>query len=223
MTRIASQNIVDLLPIHKGVIFVKKEITKDERIKASFFAYDTQTQSLSSATKNAYLITKFGSAASVITPHLADYISCGVLKLKNGSIFICYKSGEIGIFSDKGILLFSDDVYYHEYPVRDCTDDEDSIWFTVPDSNQIVCYSLDKKRITLRIGDDTNPTFGRPLTIEKIDKHLYVCCKSESAIKRVSLDNYTVETYKTFDEPLYKYLRIDDNEFVLLESGLYLL
>ncbi len=223
MVKIVPQNIVDLLAVNKSVVFVKKEITKDERIKASFFAYDTQTQSISAATKNAYLITKFGPAASVITPHLADYISCAAKRLQNGSVFICYKTGEIGIFSDKGVLLFSDDVYYHEYPVRDCTDDGDNIWFTVPDSNQIVCYSLAKKRIVLRIGDDSKPTFGRPLTIEKYDDALFVCCKSESAIKRVSLNNYSVTTYKTFDEPLYKYLRVDGKEFVLLESGLYLL
>lgn len=223
MTKIFSENIVDLLAINKGVIFIKKEVTADDRIKASFFAYDTQTASISSATKNAYMFTKFGSVASVITPHLSDYISCAARKLHNGSVLLCYKTGEIGIFSDKGVLLYSDDIYYHDFPVRDCADDGDLIWFTVPDSNQIVCYSLIKKRILLRIGDDAAKTFARPLTIEKIDDALYVCCKDQAAIKKVSLQNYTVETYKTFDEPLYKYLRVDGNEFVLLESGLYVL
>ncbi len=87
----------------------------------------------------------------------------------------------------------------------------------------IVKYSLLQNRVVMRIGGDTSATFLNPVSVEEYDGFLFVCCKDARKIRRVRLSDYTVDEYKEFDEPVFKYLRVGSCEFVVLESGVYML
>ena len=87
----------------------------------------------------------------------------------------------------------------------------------------IVKYSLLQNRVVMRIGGEGASTFINPVSVETYDGCLYVCCKNARKIRRVRLSDFTVEEYKEFDEPVFKYLRVGKHEFAVLESGVYML
>lgn len=227
------ENIVDLIPFSSGILFVIKDGQLKGTSKVSFYSFDVKTKSIASVTKNAYLLTKFGASFHAVSSQLGDYISCDSVKLWNGNTFVIYSNGDTGLFSQDGRLLKTDQVTYElpsirnredmKYPARDCAAYNNEIWCVVPDMNCIVQYSLVKNRIKMRIGGDKSNTFDEPLAVCVYGDSLYVSNTGANNIKRVSLEDYSVEIYKQFDEPVYKYLRIEDKEFAVLDSGVYLL
>lgn len=223
MLKIVSLDIVDLISFPSGVLFVLKENLENDAVKVSFYSFDIATKSIATVTKNAYLLTKFGSSYAPIAKQLGDYVSCDTAKLWNGQTFIIYSTGEIGIFDEKGELLYTGDLKYKDLPARDVTTDNNYIWSVVPAGNMIVKYSLLQNRVVMRIGGDNSTTFSNPVSIEEYDGYLYVCNQDTCKIKRVKLTDFSVDEYKEFDEPVYKYLRVGTNEFVVLESGVYML
>ena len=223
MLKIVSVDIVDLLSFPSGILFVIKENLENGSVKVSFYSFDIATKSIASVTKNAYLLTKFGAAYAPIAKQLGDYVSCDSAKLWNGDTFIIYSTGEMGIFNEDGALLRTGDLTYNGAPARDVAVDNNFIWSTVPSKNLIVKYSLLQNRVVMRIGGENTSTFATPVSVEEYDGYLYVCCKDSRKIKRVKLADFSVDEFKEFDEPVFKYLRVGTNEFVVLESGVYML
>ena len=223
MLKIVSLDIVDLLSFPSGILFVLKENLENGAVKVSFYSFDIAKKSIASVTKNAYLLTKFGAAYTPIAKQLGDYVSCDTAKLWNGNTFIIYSTGEMGIFDDTGALVRTGDLMYNGAPARDVAVDNNFIWSAVPSKNLIVKYSLLQNRVVMRIGGDNSTTFVNPVAVEEYDGYLYVCCKDMRKIKRVRLSDFTVDEYKEFDEPIFKYLRVGSYEFAVLESGVYML
>ena len=223
MIKIVSLDIVDLIGFPSGIMFVLKEPLENGSVKVSFYSFDVATKSIATVTKNAYLLTKFGPAFSPIAKQLGDYVSCDTGKLWNGQTFIIYSTGEMGIFAEDGKLVRTGDLLYNSAPARDVAIDNNFIWSVVPSKHLIVKYSLLQNRVVMRIGGDNSTTFPSPVAVQEYDGFLYVCCKDARKIKRVRLSDFSVEDYRDFDEPVYKYLRVGANEFVALESGVYML
>lgn len=223
MIKIVSLDIVDLISFPSGIAFVLKESMEDNSVKVSFYSFDTVSQSIATVTKSAYLLAKFGASYELIAKQLGDYVSCDTAKLWNGQTFIIYSTGEIGIFDSQGNLLKTGDLTYRDAPARDVAPDNNYIWSVVSSKNLIVKYSLLQNRVVMRIGGDTSTTFSKPVAIAEYDRCLYVCNQDTCKIKRVRLSDFSVEDYKEFDEPVYKYLRSENHEFVVLASGVYML
>lgn len=223
MIKVVSLDILDLIGFSSGVLFVLRENQNSDTVKVSFYSFDLETKSIASVTKNAYLLTKFGSSFAPIAKQLGDYVSCDAAKLWNGQTFIIYSTGEIGVFDEQGNLIKTDDLFYKDSPARDVAVDKNYIWSAVPDKNLIIKYSLLQNRVIMRIGGDGSDTFNTPVSVAEYDGYLYVCNKDSRRIVRIDLNSYTVESYKEFDEAVYKYVRVENSEFVILESGVYLL
>lgn len=223
MIKVVSLDILDLIGFPSGILFVLKENQDSESVKVSFYSFDSKTKSIASVTKNAYLLTKFGSSFAPIAKQLGDYVSCDAAKLWNGQTFVIYSTGEVGIFDIQGNIVKTSDLSYRGSPARDVAVENNYIWCVVPEQNLIIKYSLLQNRVIMRIGGDNSNTFSNPVAVTEYNGYLYVCNRDSQKIKRVKLSNYSVEDYKEFDEPVYKYVRIENDEYVILESGVYLL
>ncbi len=224
MIKIVSLDILDLIEFPSGVMFVLREQQGKENVKVAFYCYDIDTNSIASVTKNAYLLTKFGSSYNQIASQLGDYVSCDTARIRNSQVFVIYSSGEIGFFDDQGNIINTDDLNYNGSPARDAAvDSNNNIWSVVPEQNVLIRYSTQQNRITLRLGADANNTFSCPVSVSEYDGYLYVCNADSKRIKKVNLTDFSVEDYKSFDECIYKYIRVGEHEFVILDSGVYLL
>lgn len=223
MIKVVSLDILDLVGFSSGILFVLKENQNSETVKVSFYSFDLETKSIATVTKNAYLLTKFGSCFAPIAKQLGDYVSCDAAKLWNGDTFVIYSTGEIGIFDSQGNIIKTGDLTYRGYPARDVASDKNYIWCAVTEQNLIIKYSILQNRVIMRIGGKESDTFSAPVAVTEYDGYLYVCNKGSGKIVRVDLNTYNVEDYKVFDEAVYKYVRVNNNEFVILDSGVYLL
>mgnify|MGYP006932857842 CR=1 FL=1 len=69
---------------------------------------------------------------------------------------------------------------------------------------------LSKTRERLRQADDD---------LEKLPKSMIIAKK----IRKIDLQTYSIKDYKIFDEPVRKFFRVLGKEYVLLDSGFYML
>lgn len=223
MKQILKIHITDIVPFSKGFLFVRQETLKNDDVKVSFFGYDAIDDSIAPITKSVYLLNKFGPSFKPVAKQLGDYVSCDAGKLPGGSTAVIYTSGEMGIFSEKGELKWTGDLFYHDFPARDIAVENNHIWSVVPDMHAVIRYSVTANKVIMRIGGGAAGTFARPVAVCGYDGILYICDRETYRIKTINLADFTVDDYRQFEEPVHKYLRAAGKEFVVLNSGVYML
>ncbi len=223
MKKLMDIDIVDIVPFSKGIIVARKDVMPSGNTKISFFTYDVKLERPTASTRGAYLLNKFGENYEKIAEQLSDFIFCDAATLPNKHIAVAYSSGELGLFNDKGELYWTGDLQYRDYPISGVAPEGKYIWCVVPENNCIVRYCPTTGKIVLRIGGDSSTAFLNPVSISVYDNKLYICNYESCKIRTVDLKDYTVADYKTFEEPVYRYIKTNDRELVELESGVYML
>lgn len=223
MKQILKIHITDMVPFSKGILFVRQETLESGDVKVSFFGYDAVAEQIAPITKSAYLLNKFGPAFQPIAAQLGDYVSCDAGKLPGGGAAVIYTTGEMGIFSEKGELKWTGDLFYHNSPARDVAVENRHIWSAVPDQRAVIRYAIDANKVVMRIGGGAAGTFAKPVAIAQYDDILYVCDRENYRIKTIDLRDFSVSDYRQFEEPVHKYLRSASKEFAVLNSGVYIL
>ena len=223
MKKIMDIDIADIVPFSKGIIVARKDILSSGKTKISFFTYDVKLERPTASTRGAYLLNKYGEKYEKIAEQLSDFIYCDAAVLPNKHVAIAYTSGEIGLFNDKGELYWTGDLQYKGCPISGVVPEGKYIWCVVPENNCIIRYSPTTEKIVLRIGGDSSTAFLNPDSISVYENKLYICNYQSCKIRTVNLKDFTVADYKTFDEPVYRYIKTNDREIVELESGVYML
>ena len=223
MKKIMDIDIADIVAFSKGIVVARKDTLKSGKTKISFFTYDVKLERPTASTRGAYLLNKFGENYEAIADQLSDFIYCDACQMGNKHTAIAYASGEIGLFDDKGKLYWTGDLQYKGCPISGVVSDGKYLWCVVPENNCIIRYSPTTEKIVLRIGGDSSTAFLNPVSLSLYDEKLYICNYESCKIRTVNLKDFTVSVYKTFDEPVYRYITANDREVVELESGVYIL
>jgi len=223
MTKVISTKIIDVITFSKGLIFVKKETLDDGSFKVSFFSFELDTEKVAPVTKSVYLLNKFGPSYSPIAQQLGDYVTCSAGKLPGAETVVIYSTGEMGLFNKDGELIWTGDLFYRESPARDVALENKHIWCTVPDKNCLIRYSTVVNKIVMRIGGEDSEAFKNPVSLSSFDGMLFVCNQRSMMINTVDMKDFSVKSYRRFNEAVYKYMRVGEKEFVLLDSGVYML
>lgn len=223
MQQINSEELLDIIPYEHGFFFVQKEDLPDGSTRASFFTFDQDGMYIKQIPKKYYLQQKFGVAWQTIARALGDFISCKTAMLSNGGVVVLYDDGELHIFNAHGKETWVGELIYRNHPVTDITVDEKRLWGVVPGFNSVIDYSPVEERVMLRIGGEKSGAFNKPVGITKLVDKLYVCNEGSNKIRTIDLENYAVNDYAEFDEPVYKYYSIYDHEYIVLKSGIYMI
>ena len=216
-------SVYDIIAFSNGVIFTKKTVLENGAVKVNFFGYDIKRMQNSPVTKSVYLLNKFGPEYKKIAEQLGDYVSCDADILPTKHTIVVYDSGETGIFSPEGDMVWSSDLTYQGSEISGVVVDGMQIWSVVPEKNCVVSYSISHKKFSMRIGSADSTSFQQPVSISKYDDDLFICNLGSRKVRKISLKDYSVSDFRIFDEPVYKYLRSCDREIVVLESGVYVL
>ena len=75
----------------------------------------------------------------------------------------------------------------------------------------------------MRIGGENSAAFSRPVSLSKYGNELFICNAGSYKIRTVNLKDYSVRDFRTFDEPVRRYVRTCGKEIVQLDSGVYIL
>ncbi len=216
-------SIYDIIAFSNGIIYTKKKVLENGSVKVNFFGYDIKRMQDTPVTKSVYMLNKYGAEYKKIVEQLGDYVSCDADIMPSKHAVVVYNSGETGMFSPDGEMMWSSDLNYQGCEITGVAADGRQFWSVVPSKNCIVSYSLSHKKFSMRIGSPESTSFQNPVSIVKYDNELYVCNTLSRKIRTINLNDYSVSDFRIFDEPVYKYLRSCGKEIVVLESGVYVL
>ena len=216
-------SVYDIIAFSNGIIFTQKTVLENSAVKVNFFGYDIKRMQNTPVTKSVYLLNKFGAEYKKIAEQLGDYVSCDADIMPSKHSVVVYDTGETGIFSPEGDMIWSCDLNYQGSEVNGVAVDGNQFWCVVPDKNCVVCYSTAYKKFSMRLGSAESTSFQNPVSLSKYDDVLYICNKDSRKVRTINLKDYSVSDYRIFDEPVYKYLRSCGKEIVVLESGVYVL
>ena len=125
------------------------------------------------------------------------------------------------MMGNMGEIVSEHKVEYLENPARSPIVYGADLWFVVPDSNAIINYSIKHNRIEFRIGSPKEKAFCHPIDLSLYDDKLYICNAYSYKIRTLNLKDYTVNDYCIFNEPVFKYFRVKDVEYAVMQSGVY--
>ncbi len=216
-------SVYDIIAFSNGIIYTQKTVLENGSVKVNFFGYDIKRMQNTPVTKSVYLLNKFGAEYKKIAEQLGDYVSCDADIMISKHTVVVYESGETGIFSPDGDMIWSSDLNYQGGEINGVAVDGTQFWSVVPDKNCIVNYSISHKKFSMRIGSPDSKSFQRPISLSKYDDNLFICNLESNKVRKINLKDYSVSDYRIFDEPVYKYLRSCGKEIAVLESGVYVL
>lgn len=222
MKKIFNADILDIFMTETGFIYSCKEM-HGGRETASFFSYDERNDDFTRITVTDYITAKYGENGFYFSKQLGDFVTCNLHRINSTTNIAAYDNGTIKVFDNNGIISDRFKVTYNGSPAVSPEPIGKDLWMAVPEENTIINYSLQYKRIEFRIGSVTEKTFSHPTGLTAFNNRLYVCNASSFKIREVGLETFNITDYHIFTEPVYKYIRTDDKEYVILQSGFYVL
>ena len=221
MQKIFNADILDLITSDYDLIYAARETLGNGKEAVSFHLFDPVEDSFERIPVNQYISCKFGSDGFDAARNLVDFITCSLATLPDGRIAASYPDGRLKILSDSFMPVDERKIEYMGHPAKSIIAKGNDLWFCVPDGNAVINYSLKYNRIEFRIGSSKDKTFSHPTDLSYYDDMLYVCTANSYKIRTLDLNDFSVRDYKLFHEPVYKYFRIGEKEYVYLRTGVY--
>lgn len=221
MRKVFNADILDIFPIDTGFIYACKEILDDGNEVAGFFKYSRAEDRFERISVRSYIIFKYSEDGFGLAKNLIDFITPSVRSISSVQNIAAYNDGTIKLFDPYGIITETRTVKYQGAIACSPEPVGRDLWMVVPDANAVVNYSIKYDRIEFRIGSKEEKTFSHPVSLSYYDDCLYICNASSYKIKTVSLDDYKVADKHIFNEPVYKYFRVKNEEYVHLKSGVH--
>ena len=222
MKKIFDGKIYEILPKSDGIIFPYQKAVVDEGDIVWYKMLSFENSLLTDVSQTIYWNMKFGSNYNVAVKVCKNFVSEKALILPDGSSLLCNENGQVFIIDTDGMINISGEIKYREAPPSDIAFYKNSIWASFKESNVLIRFNINTMRAELRIGGKTSP-FDRPENIFINGEWAYVCNEGSNKITKVNLESYLVEDYYNFEEPVYAYVKSGSYEFVLLQSGLYVI
>ncbi len=222
MERIFSGEVFEILPQAGGLIFSYNHHVENNRIAVHYNMLSFDSRQMADVGKNIYKLAKFGSNYRYISPLCDNYITARSLLLPNGKVFLTERSGAATLFDVDGMPIWTGDLRYRETAPSDIALFGNSLWAAYDRFNVLLRFNLATMREELRIGGTRSP-FDQPCDLFVDGDDAVVCNRGSKKLIRVNLNNYAVTDYKEFSEAVHGYVRNGEFEFVLLDSGVYVL
>ncbi len=222
MKKIFDGEVYEVVPQSSGVVFSYCKSVIDEQVLVSYKMLSVDTGVMTDVAKNIYLLSKFGSNYRAAASQVPNYITTKSLVLPSGGVFICSDTGAATLIDSDGTAAWTGELKYRGVAPSDISIYKNALWACYSESGVLLRFNINTMREELRIGGTRSP-FDRPRDIF-IDGDIAIITNMGSQkLLKVDLNSYTVSDYKEFDEPVYSYVKVKNYEFVLMESGLYVL
>lgn len=220
MQKIFNVDLLDIFQTEKGFIYACKEKV-DNGEAVAFFEYNKDIDVFDKISINYYISSKFGKNGFIIAKALGDFVRCDLRKVSSYQNSASYSDGKTFIYDNNGLIIDSFTVTHNNHPACGPAVYKGDLWYAVPEENAIIKYSVNHKRTEMRIGSVKEKAFSHPVSIERFDDTLYICNSNSFQIKTLDLNTFDVNDLYVFNEPVFKYFRLKDTEYVILNSGVY--
>lgn len=222
MKKIFDGKIYEIIPKSDGIIFPYQKAIVDEGDIVWYKMLSLENSTLTDVSETIYMNMKFGSNYNVAVNVSKNFVSEKSLILPDGRLLLCSDNGQVFIIDADGMINISGEIKYRDQVPSDIAFCKNSIWASFCDSNVLIRFNIATMRAELRIGGKKSP-FDSPQDVFIVGEDAFICNSGSNKIIKVNLENYSVEDYYTFEEPVYSYVKSGNYEFVLLDSGLYVI
>lgn len=222
MERIFEGEVFEIVPQAQGIVFSYRKASAGKNVVVAYKMLSLENDVMTDVAKNIYLLSKFGSNYRSSSELCSNYITARSAVLPSGRVFLCTDNGNAYLIDGDGLPIWSGDFKYKGNVPSDIAIHKNSLWACYSKSGVLLRFNLNTMREELRIGG-TNSPFDKPVDIFVDEDNAFISNSGSNKVIKVNLDSYGVREYKEFSESVYAYRKIKDREFVLLESGIYVL
>ena len=223
MKTVFEGEVVDVLPINKGIIIVYVHDITDNAMHISFKMVSFENGKVTVIPKSVYELSKFGTNYQTISMQAKNYIMSKAILLPNGKYLIVDTDGTTKIVDSEGHTQWTGELKYKGGAPSGIAVSGRTIWACYKESRALVRVNITTMREELRIGGGNASPFDDPTDLFINGEKIYVCNSGTNAVLRVDLNTYAVEEYCKFDSPPKQFLTVDEYQFVVLKSGVYML
>ncbi len=220
MKRITGADAFQLQPCQNGFIFVVRQPEVEGKTVVAFKMLDFNDFSITPVTRSVYLLAKFGSQFERFDALPEDYLTARTLSLPDHRLLVCASSGEAAAYTPDGKKAGEATLVFDGEPADSLVLGDDCFWASYPAGGAVVRYSLRSLRPELRVGGGARP-LPAPQGLYYQHERLLFCSPQERALLQLNPNDFTVESYCAFEEPVHRYLKYHSSEIVLLDSGVY--
>lgn len=223
MEKIYDASALCIVPLSDGLVFAYCQEIVDDQMTVAYKTVSFETGAITNVTSDFFSIAKFGTKYRSYLLQVQNPVTCKTLYLPNGNVLLCDDKGDAKIIKDDITTVWSGSFVHAGNPVSSMAVDGGALWCSYKDSGIVVKYNLRNMRDELRLGGGRNPVISSPKGIWCQDSVMRLCDCDAGKIYEIDLKNYSMKLYREFGEPVHQYAKIKQYEFVLLDSGIYLL
>lgn len=210
-----------MLPISNGVIFSYCKDVVDQSTVVAYKMITFDNGRFTDIAKNIYLLTKFGNNYKAVAAICDNYITAKSIVLPNSKVFLLSADGEARLLGADALPVWTGELKYRGCNATDIALYKNALWASFADCNVLLRYNLTAMREELRIGGNKSP-FDKPSGLFVDGDTVMVSNVGSSKLIEVNLNTYSVFDYEEFSEPVRQYVKVGENRFAVLDSGLYL-
>lgn len=222
MKKVFSGEVYEVLPISNGVIFSYCKDVVDQSTVVAYKMITFDNGRFTDIAKNIYLLTKFGNNYKAVAAICDNYITAKSIVLPNSKVFLLSADGEARLLGADALPVWTGELKYRGCNATDIALYKNALWASFADCNVLLRYNLTAMREELRIGGNKSP-FDKPSGLFVDGDTVMVSNVGSSKLIEVNLNTYSVFDYEEFSEPVRQYVKVGENRFAVLDSGLYLL
>lgn len=222
MKKIFEGTVFEILPQSNGIVFSYCKDIIDGKTVVAFKMLSFDTGKFTDIAKNIYQLTKFGNNYPAVAGNCDNYITTKAIILPNSKVFLLSQNGEAQLIDTDGTAIWKGTLSYRDATASDIVLYKNTLWACYQDTNVMVRYNLSTMREELRIGGSRSP-FNKPKQLFIEGNVVTVANNGSKKLTQVNLDNYTILEGEEFQEPINQYIKSANYEFVLLDSGIYML
>lgn len=221
MKKVFSGEVYEVLPISNGIIFSYCKDVVDQSTVVAYKMITFDNGRFTDIAKNIYLLTKFGNNYKAVAAICDNYITAKSIVLPNSKVFLLSADGEARLLGADALPVWTGELKYRGCNATDIALYKNALWASFADCNVLLRYNLTAMREELRIGGNKSP-FDKPSGLFVDGDTVMVSNVGSSKLIEVNLNTYSVFDYEEFSEPVRQYVKVGENRFAVLDSGLYL-
>lgn len=224
MKQIFNGNAVTIAPSNRGFVFTEVQTTEENGKDKSiicFNQYNFDTGVSTPITKGAYLNSIFLNHSDFLREEIGDYINIITVFTPKFGIIMISPNGMARVYDYNCRFKWKGSLKYKGYAPADAVVYGDELWCSYPDSNTLIRYNVNSMRQEFKIGSGASAELEEPYGLFVAENSLVITSQNSGLIQSLTLDNFTQETMHNLSEPAKKYIKVDSNEIVLTNSGIY--
>ncbi len=215
--------VIDVIPVENGLIIAYICDRNDDNVTVAYKMVTFTDGKFTFVQRSLYELSKFGTNHTQIVKQIKNHITCKSLSLSSGKTFVLERDGSGKLFDTMGDCIWMGELSYRGNAPSGIAVSNRSIWTCFKEASVLTRMNLTTMKEELRIGGGTSSPFDKPVDLFIDDNDIYVCNSGNNSVVRLNLNSYAASVYKEFDSAVYRYIKNDGYEFVVLESGIYLL